>query len=156
MSTRSSRTTQTTQSTGREMSEIIKPNFGKSPILAVGDIVNLDFVQYCADVGLVAGSPLSGMFRHLELGDRIEGLVYSITSTFHKDTVWRGQDLGGQARIIDIVVPNGEMWAIIDAVPLNLIRRCVSRSIRDDEVETPTPTQIIPFDPKKRVTPREA
>lgn len=137
------------------MSEIIEPDFGKSPVLEVGDIVTIDFVQYCADIGLPGGSPLPGMFRRHGEGDRLHGLVYSITSTFKDGTMWRGQDLGGQARILEIAVPDGDEWAIIDSVPLDLIRRCVTRSIRDYE-EASAPPQIIPFDPEKRVTPREA
>jgi len=134
------------------MSDIITPDFGRSPILELGDIVSLDWAVYTNHYG--------DLHEGLMGIDRVTGMVYSI------DAYWdpgveshSGEDIGGQAIVVTIAVPGEEEWYIIPQVELKMIRRLVTRSFSDyaDSISAEEQTgKVLQFDPEKRVTPCEA
>lgn len=133
------------------MSEIISPDFGRSPILKKGDIVSLDYAQWSDYYGDV--------HEALEGLDRVTGIVYSIDAKWDPGTVSRnGEDIGGQAIALTIAVPTEEEWYLVPDVELVSIRRYVTRSLGDGDVDIAPEAdgKVLQFDPEKRVTPREA
>jgi len=131
------------------MSDIITPDFGRSPILKPGDIVSLDYAAWTDYYG--------GIHEELEGLDRVTGIVYSVDAQWDEGTVSHiGEDIGGQAIALTIAVPTEEEWYLIPDVKLAGIRRHVTRSLDDVEVGSIDKSKVLQFDPKKRVTPREA
>lgn len=133
------------------MSELITPDFGRSPILKKGDIVSLDYTAWTSHYGDV----------HEELSgeDRVTGIVYSVDAHWDPGVVSRtGEDIGGQAIVVTIAVPMWEEWYLIPDVELGMLRRLVMRSFADYDVEVSgiEEGKVLQFDLEKRVTPHEA
>ena len=133
------------------MSELITPDFGRSPILKKGDIVSLDYAAYRGHYG--------DMYEELEGQDRVTGIVYSVDAHWDPGVVSHsGEDIGGQAIVVTIAVPMWEEWYLIPDVELDMVRRLVTRSLSEYGVDIPSAIEdnVLQFDPEKRVTPREA
>ena len=134
------------------MSELITPDFGRSPILKKGDIVSLDYAAWTGHYGDVC-EELKGL-------DRVTGIVYSVDAHWDPGVVSRtGEDIGGQAIVVTIAVPVPEEWYLIPDVELRHIRRLVTRTLSDydiDNLDNDCDGKVLQFDLEKRVTPHEA
>ena len=133
------------------MSELITPDFGRSPILKKGDIVSLDYTAYRGHYG--------DMYEELEEQDRVTGIVYSVDAHWDPGVVSHsGEDIGGQAIVVTIAVPMREEWYLIPDVELDMIRRLVMSSLADYGIDIPSEAadNVLQFDSEKRVTPHEA
>ena len=133
------------------MSELITPDFGRSPVLQEGDIVSLDLTDIDIS-GLYPYEVLQGL-------DRVSGIVYSIDAQWDPGVESHsGEDIGGQAVVMTLAIPGEEEWYIIPDVKLSQIRRLLSRSLEDYDLKvvSSAPGKVLQFDPEKRVTPHEA
>ena len=134
------------------MSELITPDFGRSPILKKGDIVSLDYAAWTSHYG--------DMYEELKGLDRVTGIVYSVDAQWDPGVVSRtGEDIGGQAIVVTVAVPMPEEWFLIPEVELSGIRRLVNRTLSDydiDNLDGDCDGKVLQFDFEKRVTPHEA
>ena len=133
------------------MSELITPDFGRSPILKKGDIVSLDYTAWTSHYG--------EMHEELKGHDRVTGIVYSVDAHWDPGVVSHsGEDIGGQASVVTIAVPMWEEWYLIPDVELDMVRRLITRSLSEYGVDilSEAADNVLQFDSEKRVTPHEA